>query len=349
MTKSRIKDWILQFQVDDRELILKEISHIFKKRYLSKQYVLGFWKYALEKISQAEGITSVNDFLNLCTFIRTQKEGKSQYAMLEVLDIFLKTTYNIKLDDSGTISHKYSIYVDDVLCTGQTFVNDIRQWTQEEFSDGVSNYEAVKKGDTKLILCYIFIHNKNYNKKIAEFKYKNLEGIASNIKAWSIWIDNSENKTDSKIEIIKPLKDGTSQVISDYENTITEQVNKYCEDRNYNVSDSDFYREADMPKEETFFTTPENRKKVENIFLEKGIEILQNANSCKDNIRALGFSLPSHKDFGYGAMCFTWRNVPNNTPLVFWYNGGGFLPLFDVKRDSNQFDLDSILKSYKLF
>lgn len=31
-------------------------------------------------------------------------------------------------------------------------------------------------------------------------------------------------------------------------------------------------------------------------------------------------------------LCFTWRNVPNNTPLVFWNPGGGFHPLFKVKR-----------------
>jgi hypothetical protein len=52
-------------------------------------------------------------------------------------------------------------------------------------------------------------------------------------------------------------------------------------------------------------------------------------------MRALGYSLPSLKDFGFGALCFTWRNVPNNAPLVFWYSGGGFTPLFKVTRGGN--------------
>ena len=77
---------------------------------------------------------------------------------------------------------------------------------------------------------------------------------------------------------------------------------------------------------------------MENAFLLKGIQILDNANSQIPNIRALGYSLPSSKNFGFGALCFTWRNVPNNAPLVFWYSGGGFTPLFKVTRRGNPND-----------
>lgn len=74
---------------------------------------------------------------------------------------------------------------------------------------------------------------------------------------------------------------------------------------------------------------------MENAFLQKGIEILRNANPINKNMRALGYSIPALKNFGFGALCFTWRNVPNNAPLVFWYSGGGFTPLFKVKRGGN--------------
>ena len=97
----------------------------------------------------------------------------------------------------------------------------------------------------------------------------------------------------------------------------------------------EFYRPANTPDNEEFFTSPENRKVIENVFLHKGIQILDNANSQIPNIRTLGYSLPSLKDFGFGALCFTWRNVPNNAPLVFWYSGGGFTPLFNVVRRNN--------------
>ncbi len=83
-----------------------------------------------------------------------------------------------------------------------------------------------------------------------------------------------------------------------------------------------------QPHIEEFFTSIANRKRLEDIFLHRGITILNSANVSKPNIRALGYSLPTHKNFGFGALCFTWRNVANNCPIVFWYSGGGFIPLF---------------------
>jgi hypothetical protein len=48
----------------------------------------------------------------------------------------------------------------------------------------------------------------------------------------------------------------------------------------------------------------------------------------------LGFSLPAYKDFGFGTLCFTWRNIANNTPLVFWYKNKDFMPLFEKNQTS---------------
>ena len=85
--------------------------------------------------------------------------------------------------------------------------------------------------------------------------------------------------------------------------------------------------------------------RLERIFLEKGIEILDNTESkAKQQMRALGYSLPSYKDFGFGALCFTWRNVPNNTPLVFWYAGGGFYPLFE--KHTVELDINALIASW---
>ena len=85
------------------------------------------------------------------------------------------------------------------------------------------------------------------------------------------------------------------------------------------------------------FNTANKREVGDLAFLRKGIEILEHTNVNNKNMRALGYSIPSLKNFGFGALCFTWRNVPNNTPLVFWYAGGGFTPLFVVSRGVNPF------------
>ena len=53
----------------------------------------------------------------------------------------------------------------------------------------------------------------------------------------------------------------------------------------------------------------------------------------------------SLKNFGFGALCFTWRNIPNNTPLVLWYSYGGFTPLFKVSRGVKNIDIPKALRT----
>ncbi len=55
-------------------------------------------------------------------------------------------------------------------------------------------------------------------------------------------------------------------------------------------------------------------------------------NEIKPNIRPLGLIHPSHKTFGLGTHFFTLRNIPNNSPLVFWWGVAchDWIPLFPV-------------------
>lgn len=130
------------------------------------------------------------------------------------------------------MSKKYSIYVDDVLCTGLTFKNDIVKWSKEEFSSNKSNYEAISDGSTILICCYIFLHTKNFYKKIKQIRYEKLEKIANILRdsMWAIWIDNSINES-SKLEILLPRQDLASEKILAYENEIKSKVDIYTSEK----------------------------------------------------------------------------------------------------------------------
>lgn len=331
ITKSRIQSWIEQFSVEDRVVILNEILNIFSKRYLSRDNVLIFWNTILSKLSEEYNFSSVKCFLQNCCFIRIQQKGKSQDVLLDILDSYIKNTFDISIDECGSLSKKYSIYVDDVLCTGLTLKNDITKWSEKSFSLNKTNYDAISDGSTNLICCYIFIHKKNYYKKVAEMRYKRLGKIADSMSAWATWIDNSIEK-DSKLQIMIPIQDLSNSKVVTYENEVKKKVETYNKEKEYGDTKEEFYRDSSIPNVEEFFTSDIIRNKIEVIFLEKGLDILEKANVNNDRIRALGYSIPSHKNFGFGALCFTWRSVPNNAPLVFWYDGGGFLPLFDVRK-----------------
>ena len=332
ISRSRIKNWIDQFDKELRIPILTELKNVFEKRYCSKKDVRQFIEAIIQKLTQDFKFSSPAEFLKNSDFLNLQPEGKSQRIMLSLFDELIQEQYGLSLSDCGTISKKYSIYIDDILCTGLTLISDIKEWAEQKFSANKTNGQAVADNSTTLVFAYVFIHEKNYKKKVAEMRHKISNDVSSKHKMYRlIEIENGVTHS-SKIDLIFPLEEGHTDRVKEYQAEITNRVDQRANEKGWKTGPNEFYRPVNLPTNEDFFTSVQNRKIVENAFLQKGIQILDNANSQIPNMRALGYSLPSLKDFGFGALCFTWRNVPNNAPLVFWYSGGGFTPLFKVTR-----------------
>ena len=334
MTPDRIRLWINQFDEGLRIPILTELDNIFKKRYISRNDIKKFLEIIVVKLLEDFKFSTPQDFLRNSDFIDLQPEGKSQKVMLSLFDELIQEKYGLSLADCGTVSKRYSIYIDDILCTGLTLISDVKKWHEKNFALNKTNGQAVADNSTTLVFAYVFIHEKNYLKKVAEMRHKISKDVSSKHKMYRlIEIENGTGQS-SKIDMIYPLENGQTQSVIDYKNEIIELVDNHTQQYN-RASPEEFNRPTGFPTAEQFFTSAQNRIIVENAFLQKGIEILQNANPNNRNMRALGYSIPSLKNFGFGALCFTWRNVPNNAPLVFWYSGGGFTPLFKVTRGGN--------------
>jgi hypoxanthine phosphoribosyltransferase len=320
--------WINQFNEDDRVFILEEMLNIFQKRYCTKNEGIKFLKDTIDVLTKHFKYDNTTDFLNETELLSLQELGKSQTKFLKLLKDVLKTDYAYNYDDRNVGTIKNYLYIDDILCTGNTLYQDIYKWLNEDI-DGKPRYQNIEENGSRLIFAYIFIYQKNYWKKIGQLK-RNFNQRIANFISWFRWleIDNNSNKPASKCEIVKPIEEGLSEKSIIYKSQICKSVDEYV-DGKYETEE-DFFRPPNIPIQEDLFTSKENRIRLERIFLEKGIEILENTETVsKQQMRALGYSLPSYKDFGFGALCFTWRNVPNNTPLVFWYAGGGFVPFFD--------------------
>ncbi len=332
MTTDRIKRWIEQFEENDQKFILTELKGILMKRYCSKKNVLKFLKKAVKKLTEDFNYSTPQDFLNESVFLDLQPAGNSQQVMNELMQEVLAKKYDFDFKDCGSLKQKNFIYLDDVLCTGNTLFQDIKAWANEgNNSVNKTNKETIEKGSTILICAFIIMHWKNYHKKRAQMKHNISESFSKKVNIYSLVAVENDPSDPSSIEILLPIKAGQSQPVLDYELSITEQVDAYMKEKKYDIAQKEFYRHPALPQKENLFLSKENRKRFENIILTKGIDILKQANVKKNNIRALGFSLPSFKDFGFGTVCFTWRNVPNNTPLVFWYATKEFFPLFEKR------------------
>src|SRR5690606_13042011 len=109
-------------------------------------------------------------------------------------------------------------------------------------------------------------------------------------------------------------------------------VNNYLNSIDASANADRAYRPTHKPAEEKLFSSPASRNRLETLFLVKGIEILSRVGELKvQQIRPLGYTVKSHKTFGLGTLFFTYRNIPNNCPIVFWWGSNNWKPLFVLK------------------
>lgn len=113
-----------------------------------------------------------------------------------------------------------------------------------------------------------------------------------------------------------------------------ETLNDLRSNRNYKPFS--LFRDADKPYKETFFSSKDARNKVEQAFFKKGIEIFNLSDNPKHTFMPMGYNL--NLTLGFGSIFVTYRNVPNNCPLVLWWGDlnknypiNQWLPLFPRK------------------
>lgn len=326
MSTSRIKNWVNQFDESDRIFILTELKGILLKRYCSKPLVLEFLKEELIEITQHFKYSNVPEFLLETVFLDLQRPKKSQPTLLKLLKGVLSKEFHFDINLCGSKKVKNYIYLDDVLCTGNTLFHDIKQWVNTTDSDGQKYLVRLQSKEIRLIFIYLCVHSTNYFKKISQFRRQ----VAQDFENCFIFFGKFviPNGVNTNLEIIMPTIDDQPDIVILYQKKVETVVNEYCSRNNINQPNAEFYRSSNQPPTEHFFSSTPNRKRFEDIILKKGVEILNAANTNIPNLRSLGYSLPSQLNFGFGTLFITWRNVPNNCPIVFWYSGGGFTPLF---------------------
>lgn len=319
ITTETLKNWVLQFDVNDQTFILEELKPILDKRYISKSSAQGGLKKVIEKLTEDYNFSSPEEFLKSSSFLDLQELGKSQKDLLKLCDALIQQEYNLSLDDCGKTSIKNVIYLDDMLCTGNTLYYDLKHWLESKREDNLTNLEFVKSKNVNVIFAFFITHELNHNKVCYRLKLLD-SGFSRFYKTYRFFsIENEYSKRNSKLDFIFPVRENQSDQVMNYYNSLGVS--------NFNG----IFRDKQSPAHEEFFSTPENRIRFENILLNKSLEILNTANVNIENMRPLGYTLPSHKNFGFGTLSFTWRNVPNNTPLVFWYSAGVWTPLFQKK------------------
>lgn len=314
MSSDRILQWANQFEPGDRAFVLEETKNILSQRYVTKSTGLKFLKLGVEKLAESYNYRSPSAFLKNTVLLDLQEEGKSQKALLEMLDGVARKHWGINSSDFASSSKTNYLYIDDVLCTGNTLFYDLKDWL------AAGGNQRVEQG-ANIILLYIFVHTLNTGKLKGRFYYADevSDGFDYNLIS-ACTVENDYENKNADLDLAFPLRQNQPEAVFDYLNRIDSPL------------DESVFRAPGRPRDEKLFSSPDNRIRYENILLSEGLSILDSVNVSKENVRPLGYTLPTHKTLGFGTLSFTWRNVPNNTPLVFWYSAPEWKPLFKNKR-----------------
>lgn len=320
--------WLEQFEELDRDFLVDELLHLIPKSYLTKDYTLQMISTEFDIISNHLGYDNIDQFFDETEFLDCQPSGKSQKVFLGFIDELLKEKYGRSLEDCGTKNIKQWYYADDVLASGGTFKSDILE--------KIADYGNTKfiESNIKIIGSFVILHNwasKNVSYSIGKklgadlqnrFKFYRVSEIENNPRI------NYYNPN-PKFNHVYPLR-----------SDIGAEVLQFVEDHlnnDYDYYNEDFaFRDVNYPRREDFFSSAENRIRYEQILLEKGFEIMKSVSHINaDGLRPLGMTNPSNKTLGTGTHFFTWRNVSNTCPLVFWWGLNDWYPLFPAIRNNS--------------
>jgi hypothetical protein len=325
---AHVKRWIEQFEEDDREFLLKELLHLLPQSYLSKKNTLNILGNEFETLRKDFGYENVAEFLDETKFLDCQEAGKSQKVLLEFVDEILNEKYGYSINDCGKKDIKQWLYIDDVLASGGTFRQDIIEEVEK-----LGN-EEFKKSEIKIIASFVILHTWATNN--VRFALKNTFGfeLKERLKFYRV----AETDNYPHINYYNPNPEFNH--IYPVESDLGKEVLKFIEEsfeREYDMrNEKHAFRNPDYPKKEDFFSSPENRVRYENILVKKGFEIIQSIdNLSAKSLRPLGMTPPSYKTLGTGSHFFTWRNISNTCPIVFWWGANDWYPLFPVKNRGN--------------
>jgi len=304
--KENILKWVAQFNEENRLIILEEMIHIFKQRYLLENEVDGFLK---DLISNTNLTKNNLNFWKEVSLLQIQRNGKSQETMNEKFKRIIKEEKNIDITIND-LTKKHFIHLDDFLFTGNRLKTDLINWLK-----------TVPK-DCHLDIIYIgYYKNGQYHIK-QELDKNNPNNIK--IEFWRLLeLENNPNCQN------------VSEVLWPNEKFLTNQnVVKYLKTQgNYKLRDIN--QKASLHCGKSIFSSEKNREILEKEFTLAGLKINSSIHDKNKKKYWKPLGIHSFHGLGFGAMIFSYRNCPNNTPLAFWWgdwnNNNIWYPLFNRK------------------
>lgn len=296
---AHVERWVSQFPAAVRDPILAEVFHVLNKTYFSRAKVQAF----IDAIATRGNLIAGNaaQFWQGVKVLDLQTAGNSQKDMRGLLRDALQRHHGLNMDFCGLTPHTY-LYLDDCLFSGGRIRSDLVQWVNKSAPDG-ANIEVVLIG-----LHAGFWYTA---KKIREAARS--AGKTINLRFWraALFEDRQSEIRDS--DVLRPVSIPTDQATQAYVASLTSAPT---------------VRPVGGTSPLGIFSGEPGRHLLEQEFLKAGVRVREMCPNFNRYMRPLGAML--FESLGFGSTFVTYRNCPNNTPLVFWA-GDPWYPLFPRK------------------
>jgi hypothetical protein len=305
-SSKHIEMWLSQFEESEakKDVILSELHHVLEQTYVPRKQALKFLS-GLIKPNKLAGENPC-DFWRSANLLRIQKRGNSQNEMLELFVAELKS--RCQIDDNCGSKEGPLIYLDDALFSGNRIVDDFRAWMPNAPTPAVVH------------IVVMAVHT------AGEFNVKKqVQGLCAdhgkriNVNIWRLETFENRSNAGPAADMLRLKKFPED-----------EQSKAFIEEYGQGKGPA-LLRPGDAQSTSQFYSSEENRDLLERMFWKWGLEVRRRCPNLKVTHRPLGYtSTNSANKLGFGSIFVSFRNCPNNCPLVLWA-GDPWYPLLPRK------------------
>ncbi|SFG52864.1 hypothetical protein SAMN05518801_1432 [Novosphingobium sp. CF614] len=297
---AHIDRWISQFPDAVRDPILAELLHVFHWTYFSQAKVQTFIDSIVTNVKFA-GPAPCN-FWQGVKVLKLQTAGNSQKDMLALLEESLQRQCGLAMGLCGVAPHTY-LYLDDAVFSGGRIRSDIIKWVKE----------AAPKS-AKLAVLVIGLHKGGewYSAKMIR-EAAQAAGKTIELTWWRVALFEDRKSEINNSDVLRPTTIPADPATQGYV---------------AGLGQAPILRKIGGKSPIGIFSGEAGRHLLEQEFLVAGVRVRGMCPHFNAYMRPLGNML--FESLGFGSTIVTYRNCPNNAPLVFWA-GNPWYPLFPRK------------------
>lgn len=297
---AHVDRWISQFPAAARDPMLSELLHVFRWTYFTRANVQTFIDSIVTSANFAG--SDPRQFWQGVKILNLQTAGNSQKDMIALLAESLQRQCGLALSSCGVTPHTY-LYLDDVLFSGGRIRSDLLKWVT-----GVAPAKA------KLVVLVIGAHTLGQwysGNKIMEAAKS--AGKTIDLSWWRAASFEDRKSEINNSDVLRPTGIPADPATQAYVASLGQ---------------APLIRTIGGKSPIGIFSGEAGRHLLEQEFLAAGVRVRSMCPYFDKYMRPLGRMM--FESLGFGSTIVTYRNCPNNAPLVFWADHPWY-PLFPRK------------------